>query len=282
MNSFLCNTSGSGKTRLLLEGLWQHWGFYFTANSRPENLGSRDVELITKELTEYSRFKTISTESDLVENRRVAIHRFLVILYVRLCIFGIFLQCARSRPGGISDYHKGRWLLLQVASNTLLGRGDVFVSLIQILGGAPYHYLLEECEKELANIHRLLGSNSTIFCVLDEAQIPTDQFMDYFRSAAGPYTLRPILHEILFAWGQVLRDIIISGTSIPKQQAETVLTSLVAKEGKSGPVVITDIGAFDNSDAQQGYLAQYLPPNFLASVIGRTAVSRAGHWLHGR
>jgi hypothetical protein len=282
MNSFLCNTSGSGKTRLLLEGLWQHWGLYFTANPRPEDLGSRDVELITKELAEYGRFKAISTEEDLVENRRVAIRRFLVILYVRLYIFGIFLQCAQSRPGGISDHHKGRWLLLQVASNTLLGRGDVFVSLSQILRRAPYHYLLEECEKELANIRRLLGLNSTIFCVLDEAQIPTDQFMDYLRSAVEPHTLRPIIHEILCAWGQILRDIIISGTSIPKQQVETVLTSLVAKEGNSGPVVITDTGTFDNSDAQQGYLAQYLPPDFLTSVVGRTAVSRAGHWLYGR
>jgi hypothetical protein len=37
------NTSGSGKTRLLLEGLCKHWGFYFTCVREREELGSRDL-----------------------------------------------------------------------------------------------------------------------------------------------------------------------------------------------------------------------------------------------
>ena len=38
------NTSGSGKTRLLVEGLCQYWGFYFTPDRYPR-LGSTDFSL---------------------------------------------------------------------------------------------------------------------------------------------------------------------------------------------------------------------------------------------
>ncbi|KAK2463844.1 hypothetical protein APHAL10511_004149 [Amanita phalloides] len=43
-NTIFINTSGSGKTRLLLEGLCQHWGLYFTSHLDSNFLGSLDVQ----------------------------------------------------------------------------------------------------------------------------------------------------------------------------------------------------------------------------------------------
>jgi hypothetical protein len=35
---YFINTSGSGKTRILFEGLWKNWGFYFTCKQNAEIL----------------------------------------------------------------------------------------------------------------------------------------------------------------------------------------------------------------------------------------------------
>ena len=52
-------------------------------------------------------------------NQDVTSRRFHGIFYARLKIFRIFLKYANSRPSGIRDEHKSRWLLLQI---------DLFVS----------------------------------------------------------------------------------------------------------------------------------------------------------
>lgn len=36
LHSFICNTSGSGKTRLTFEGLARIWGVYFSARTKPD------------------------------------------------------------------------------------------------------------------------------------------------------------------------------------------------------------------------------------------------------
>ena len=44
----LFNVSGSGKTRLLLEGLCHHWGFYFACRVLGPSAGSKDFESACK------------------------------------------------------------------------------------------------------------------------------------------------------------------------------------------------------------------------------------------
>ena len=41
---FVCNTSGSGKTRRLLEGLTKSWGLYFVAARDNNGVGVNDLE----------------------------------------------------------------------------------------------------------------------------------------------------------------------------------------------------------------------------------------------
>ena len=107
---------------MLLEGLWRNWGLYFTARSEPEKVGSSDLEDVLQDLKWFQRFEEITEENQdgaLAANRRVAKRRFLLILYARVLVFRVFLECASEIPGGITEDHKGRWLLIQVAPSTL-------------------------------------------------------------------------------------------------------------------------------------------------------------------
>jgi len=90
-------------------------------HTQPENIGSGDLGKILGQL--QNRLLPLPKEdwgAELRFNRDIASCRFRGILYARLIIFRIFLEHASSMPGGITDAHKGRWLLLQIAPTTLL------------------------------------------------------------------------------------------------------------------------------------------------------------------
>jgi len=98
---FLCNTSGSGKTRLLLEGLSRHWNYYFTARTKPDGVGFKDLESILHGLK--SRLNKIADgglATALDENEQVAYHRFRLLLYVRHVCSRVFLECAAAMESG--------------------------------------------------------------------------------------------------------------------------------------------------------------------------------------
>jgi hypothetical protein len=283
ISRYLCNTSGSGKTRLLLEGLWRNWGLYFTARSEFDDIGSSDLEDILRDMKESNRFTLLTQhnwKTALATNREVASRSFLLLLYVRLLALRIFLECARDRPGGLADHHKGKWLLLQLASKKFL-LSDVFSIWTGVLRGSSLEFLSEQAATEVKLIQDISGS-PYLFCVLDESQIPARLFEDYFLSDTKPAKPRPILRQIIQTWRSIIQNLIISGTGMSMAKLETVLGSLVAREGGSKPVVITDTGAFDNPEDQRGYLEQYFPPKFLNSAEGRLVLTRVGYWLHGR
>jgi hypothetical protein len=100
MSRFICNASGVGKTRLLLEGLRKNWGFYFTARPQPDGVGSSDLENVLK--------KFGPERLSLRANREDAYRQFYMILYARIFIFLVYLRCASEMPGGITEAHKGR------------------------------------------------------------------------------------------------------------------------------------------------------------------------------
>jgi hypothetical protein len=104
-------------------------------------------------------------------NEDIASRRFLRVLYARIVVFRDFLKCASAMPGKITEVHKGRWLLLQVAPETLLAEPDIFSSLNQLLANASFGYLQESVQRELIIVRRLFGPRPpTLFCMLDEAQ----------------------------------------------------------------------------------------------------------------
>ena len=278
--SFLCNTSGSGKTRLLFEGLWRYFGLYFTASTKPDGIGSGDLEQILEQLPRRLVILTDDNwETALPANQDVAKRRFLSVLYARLLIFRTFLECANSMPGGIREEHKSRWLLLQIAPKTFL-ESDAFDKLTRQLRDAPDEYLSNQIETEKDAITKLLNEHA-LFCVLDEAQVPTGLASKCFRSEGTPNVARPVLRELIKAWKDSFPRLIVSGTGVSVETLESVLSSAVAKEGQE-VVVVTDLGAFDSGEDQRAYMEQYLPPQFLDTSSGTELALRAAYWLHGR
>lgn len=242
------------------------------------------MELILLKLEQAGRLQTITNDKTRDANRIAASRQFLTLLYARTCIFRVFLECASNMLGGITEDHKGHWLLIQLMPQALLGLPDVFSAFTQLVAGASIDDLRTTIQEELGRIRHLLATHSeqpALFCVLDEAQVPTSKLSDYFRSDNDAAQPRPILREIIRAWMHSIPNLIISGTGVSMQEMETVLGSVVAKEGPQ-PKTETDLGAFDNEQSQRAYLECYLPPNFLDSDAGKLVASRIGYWLHGR
>ena len=267
---------------MLFEGLSRNWGFYFAARTRPEAIGSSDLEVLLRNLGfEYlARITDENRETAPSANLEVASRRSLLLLYARYICFRVFLQCAAAMRGGITEDHKGRWLLIQVAPLTLFAQ-DIFLSFTKLLGRASKGYLETAIEVESLVIERLLAPPSTLFCVLDEAQIPANKFSDCFLSDTEPGQGQPILREIVRTWRLRLPNLIVTGTGVSIQGAETVISSAVATEGTHGPLV-TETGGFDDGVGQRAYLERYLPPGFLDTPLGKEIESRAGYWLRGR
>jgi hypothetical protein len=287
MSRFLCNTSGSGKTCITFEGLCHHWGFYFTARTTPDGVGSSDLEEILGLLYQDGRLAALTADNHdvaLTENQELASRYFLRVLYARIVIFRIFIECASLMHSGITEDHKTRWLLLQVAPSTLLEGHDVFSKLTQLLKGASSSYLNGSVLQELTRVRHLLGPEPSILhTVLDEGQALMDKFPDCFRSNGIRPDARPVLRPLILAWTRILPNLIVSGTGMSMREVTIVLGSAVAKEGRRPlPETVTDLGAFDDAEDQYEYLKTYLPPNFLDTDSGKALASRVEYWLHGR
>ncbi|KAF9023782.1 hypothetical protein BDP27DRAFT_1062217 [Rhodocollybia butyracea] len=113
----LINTSGSGKTRAMLEGLTRQWGFYFVCSD--DEHGSRDLSyVIDHSLPENREFISIPSESfdegRLRQNQQLAAQRFFEVLLSRLAVFDLFLDVLSGLAADLDsiDYRK-MWLLLQ-------------------------------------------------------------------------------------------------------------------------------------------------------------------------
>jgi hypothetical protein len=92
---------------------------------------------------------------------------------------------------------------------------------------------------------------------------------------------RSILREILRGLSTWTDKIIVSGTGVSMKDLTETLDSSVSKD-RSPHALVTRIGAFDHSAAQEAYLEQYFPPGFLDTEPGKVLLSRIGYWLHGR
>ncbi|CAG8558222.1 10669_t:CDS:2 [Acaulospora colombiana] len=236
---------------------------------------------------QFRRLKTITSENEdtaLTENRETAARRFLLILYVRMFVFRVFLECAADTPSGITEDHKARWLLIQVAPKTLLKMPEVFLKMIHLAGRASYDYLRAAIASEHIDVHHLLAERKPVdlFCVLDEAQALTHEFLDCFLSDTEPQHPRPILHEIIIDWEMVFPNLIFSGTGVSMRDVETDLSCAVAKEGPPLRSTITEVAGFDDKVDQRAYLEQYFLPGLWDTPVGQEIAARIGYWLHGR
>ncbi|KAJ7665402.1 hypothetical protein DFH06DRAFT_1470668 [Mycena polygramma] len=283
-NKFLVNTSGSGKTRLLYEGLCLNWGLFFTFVVDSGYLGAGDIQKALKDMFKSAlgfEKKPTAPAADIPQimkqNSEYFFDIFSTLLLARLLIFQVFLEVASA--SGLTEEHKKRWLMMQLSPELLNPRPDgvfgysAFDVLPQILAREDTDYVRENIADALRKIRKLLGDASPLFIVLDEAQTAVTKFAEAFASTKP----RPsLLTELMRVWGSHTTEddtFIFAGTDIPKSLFEGV--------EDSGYVWCSGTGAFE-PEAQERYVSSFLPPTFSASPSGILLISRISRWLAGR
>src|SRR6266478_2267874 len=102
------NTSGSGKTRILLDGLCKHWGFYVTCGHKSLDLGSSDLrdalaktgtdprfkQTINPIMEGMSEYSTELAKSGDKLNRSIARHNFFAAFLSRATLLKRFRELA--------------------------------------------------------------------------------------------------------------------------------------------------------------------------------------------
>ncbi|KAF9068520.1 hypothetical protein BDP27DRAFT_1421872 [Rhodocollybia butyracea] len=281
-NALLVNSSGTGKTRLLYEGLCKHWGLFFTAVVDSYGLGSTDVYGTFEDLR-LSRLPTpvlvgdaavYNSEASL-QNQGVARRAFSETLLARLLVFKLFVNSMAK--GEIEEIHKTRWFLAQIQP---LLFGGKYGSLMAALSWSPASDSLladciSQCLEDIAVVFSRKSMNPHIFVVLDEANAMAGSLVHAFRDTHGPH---PVLNKILETWNSHLRNkpftIVVAGTDIPRMYFR--------EDGWSQWHWISCTGAFTNINDQQRYILKFLPGTLVDSPSGQHLLHRKWVWLRGR
>jgi hypothetical protein len=176
--SYLINTRGSGKTRVLFEGLLKNLGL-----SHNQILGSQDMSYVLEDLPSASDF-TMSVDSALnphrtcVLNKNIGERRFCQVLTARLLVLYMFFEEARKVcPEGPLDRYPAHWLVQQLRPGDVV-ESDIFDHLTRISYNASDRYLGLNGFMPFGEARRLSHdivlnyTSARLHLVIDEAQIP--------------------------------------------------------------------------------------------------------------
>jgi hypothetical protein len=285
-SSILCNTSGTGKTRLLFEGLCKHWGFYFVSARDTNGIGAQDLEFMIERMSTTDGwveniFKDRAPEDIVdanVENEKIAFNWIYKVLLARWMVFRTFIEVAKKQNGGLLPNNiKRDWLIFQLLPLVVADGKHPFLAFVNsCLAGASLQTLLELLDA--TGPAAILGSafdHDNFFYILDEAQVAAERHMGAFADASN--TVR--------AWSRVSTEasikFIVSGTGFSFDLFQTILVLGVGKVPDRWDVV-RHTGDFKNSGTQLSYISRYLPPSFLRSESSTGLVSRMFEWLRGR
>ncbi|KAJ7770115.1 hypothetical protein B0H16DRAFT_1517308 [Mycena metata] len=295
-HTFLVNTTGTGKTRSMLEGLCLHWGFYFASVVDTNNVGSYDLEKTIESYIPNSPgfIQDLSTTAgttermlSLEQNRRIASRRFTEVLLARVIIFQLFIDIIQQCRDVLEP--KKLWLLIQINPWRLGYAGsDFFVDLTIALRDAPTKWVQDEISARLTQAREWCYSGFKrvpFFIVLDEAQHAARNHFSAFRSEQSHLIHRPVLREIIRAW---LIDffrhlgwwLIISGTGIDRDVIQQVMVSALMKPAAYRTQ--SNDGAFADSNSHITFMRQYIPQRVLMAPSGEALLERMSYWLHGR
>ncbi|KAJ7622894.1 hypothetical protein DFH06DRAFT_760162 [Mycena polygramma] len=293
-SSLLLNTSGSGKTRSLLEGLCQIWGLYFTCGVDSEGRGSQDLhQTIHRRIGEDLCFvsdlpRTTGYRTVHLANCDIAQKRFKEVLLARLCILEFFCQVAREVAGGeLTAQHKRLWVFLQIKPSCIGQQHvDVFNTLTENIVGIETIYADRLIRKKMETLRTVLSLDKTdlpLYCVVDEAQVAARSLPNAFMTFdAAETTRRPSLRELAraFALPYLPIRLNISGTAIDKRMIDEIMGSSSFKD--TAKTTITHFGAFDVAEEQSAYMKQFLPVELAEDGVFLELFRRSFYWLKGR
>ncbi|KAL1756936.1 hypothetical protein FB107DRAFT_273445 [Schizophyllum commune] len=311
-HSALCNASGSGKTRILYEGLCRHWGFYIVCRKKPADVGSIDLYSALQEATsEASGFcATLPADAHtrhlhLVSNQSLIRRAVFATLLARADVFAAFLEAIDSCCGQSvfelrdQTYYRKLWLLLQLDPEILVGAGlpsDIF-----------HEYTMRNLDLDTLDLERaallrmkeVFRSSQPFYIVLDEVQDAARQYRAAFdvRKSAHPLATksapraRPLLSEMISQLTDLIKTpqvyFVLSGTSLTADDVSVSLQEHSARLPSAiyvhrGRYQLEDIGGFDDASDVQAFTTVVLPPLFNRSFIGMMLHRRMFRWLRGR
>ena len=272
------NASGSGKTRILLEGLLKHWGLYLVcAKSRAASVGLRDLPDMIEKLPHWAGFNQHYAPSNEVIAQRTLVRIFASRLY----ILSEYLALWQDRGGKDEALVRQYWVLAQVQTTN-----DMFKTLATRLKDFSNNFVSELLEGSARSIRKTV-TNKSVFIVIDEAQSAAAALSGAFQSKKLPEATRPVLSEILRecipvqeALGSSRTTVIISGTGINYDTIVSVVESNITKS--TGLNVTTFTGRFDR-ETQGAYIRKYLFAETTHSPdLQMKVIERAWRLLSGR
>ncbi|KAJ3933747.1 MAG: hypothetical protein NXY57DRAFT_959686 [Lentinula lateritia] len=264
-NTFLVNSSGTGKTRLLYEGLCKHWGLFFTAAVDTFGLGSVDVQSVVNQRLPYDRnFTAVLNDEDatsdsgpVLANIALAYRRFSETLLARLLVFKLYIEIVAK--GEFQETYLQSYRPLSVLQESLALLIDC----------------ITQCIEDIMNLFRRHSPGSHFFVVLDEANAASEKHGFAFRGVHGPH---PVLKEIIKTWQSHLHamssTMVVAGTWIPNVHFQ--------EDNWKEWRWTSSTGAFDNIEDQRAYILKYIPRDFASSASGQHLLHRMWVWLRGR
>ncbi|KAJ3875989.1 hypothetical protein F5051DRAFT_412864 [Lentinula edodes] len=287
-HTFLVNTSGTGKTKLLFEGLCLHWGFYFTCAIDASCLGSSDLPSVLNQLkwdknwTPYlPRAPTSDSDysSSLQANRRLVYRAVSEVLLARFLVFRIFLEdCSKQ---GFCLAQRQRWLELQISPMNVIPLYDLFGMIKSKITDACLSD--EELDEAMLNLLDEIqntwetSAGDFFYIAVDESNVASRKHEEAFEDEHGRY---PILKEIIRSLrrrvGYFPFKFVVSGTIIPEDHFQSTVGEWDDFRWCS------DTGSFDDPEEHRRYATKFLPPRFATSVSGQALLDRMWQWLRGR
>lgn len=292
------NAPGSGKTRLLFDGLCQSWGLYFISQPDSSSLGSTDLDFGIRQSiprsVDFTEDLSRSTDlaSALEHNRTIAHGRFNEIILARVMVLAQFIVEVEEAGLDLQSM-KATWLLMQLLPSKMRSpedKDDIFTQLALQFSRATTTDVENHVRWLLRWIRRKLGQEDhPLFCVIDEAPIAATQLTKSFRDSST-LTPRPVLRELVAAWARfnlgTSTDLnaaqlrfILSGTGINATLVNEAIRSAVSKALSVDTVYTT--GTFDETSLFT-YLRSYIPENVLKTDEGEVLLRRIWYWVGGR
>ncbi|KAJ3863954.1 hypothetical protein EV359DRAFT_42105 [Lentinula novae-zelandiae] len=300
------NTSGAGKTRLVLEHLCTNWGLYLTCHD-DSRIGSKDMSTVISSIKKNPLFManlppspSLQFSQALETNNQLVSCGVLSILLARFYVLRQFLVTLIEMGEDVTQpLHIHNWLRAQLHPDLLLRpdeSGDIFAQLrnhiMRIIDfSLPVTELVLQSllADVLAEIRKLLPFDSDLAIVLDECQFAARDLRNAFRSDNWT-SKRPLLRQIAKCLNGIFNGaldlevpqatFIFTGTGLSKNDITDALSSVVAKTDLCKEVY--DTGAFDDIDVQRKYIEEYFPPQIWQSDKFPRLLQRIFRWLRGR
>src|SRR6266550_2426874 len=302
-NAIFINTSGSGKTRLLLEGLCQHWGFYFTSFVDSSFLGSIDLQnAIQSTIPEDDQFcRDLSPAMSPVSNEEIAGRVFKRVFLARVLIFYLFVEAMKANGGSDNSLTEGefrdyrrKWLLLQLQPFLFFERSDLFDDLTHKLSAYSDEELRKLTRHAIHDIRNTLKSCITstsssgcipLYCIIDEAQFAAKEHTDAFRSK--DMERRPILRPLILTFSALTLGLdvfmVLAGTGLSQSDVDATMASAIMKPSTYRRCY--DTGAFEGWEGRNGmssWVRRFVPEWIFRKRKGKKLKERMEYWLNGR